>query len=85
MNEGNGHSPEGDAQGIVVWIVLFAVASVVIGFCVKYLIDWATGSLVTENSGKEVFGGMVVGVIGLTGLFVLFQLLRVLYERWAKL
>ena len=84
MNEENGHSREGDAQGVVIWIVLFAVFTVLTGFCAKYLFDWAAGNLVTENSGREVFGGIVVGVIGLTGLYILFQLLRVLYDRWAK-
>lgn len=84
MNEGNGHSEEGRAQGVVAWIVVFAVAAVVTGFCAKYLYDWATGNLVTENSGREVFGGLVVGVVGLTGLFILFQLLSILYDRWAE-
>ena len=84
MNEGNGPSSDGGAQGIVMWIVLFAVGAVITGFCAKYLFDWATGNLVTENSGREVFGGLVVGVVGLTGLFILIQLLRVLYDRWAK-
>ena len=84
MNEGNGHSREGDAQGIVIWIVVFTVSAVVTGVCAKYLFDWATGNLVTENSGKEVFGGLVVGVIGLTGLYILLRLLRVLYDHWAK-
>ena len=79
MNEGNGHSEEGRAQGVVAWIVVFAVAAVVTGFCAKYLYDWATGNLVTENSGREV-----VGVVGLTGLFILFQLLRILCDRWAE-
>jgi hypothetical protein len=84
MNEGNGPSPEGNAQGIAMWIILFAVFAVLTGFCAKYLYDWATGNLVTDNSGKEISGGMVVGVIGLTGLFVLLRLLGVLYEHWAK-
>ena len=84
MNEGNGHSREGDAQGVVMWIVVFAVAAVVTSFCAKYLFDWATGNLVTDNSGREVFGGLVVGVIGLTGLFILIRLLQVLYDRWAN-
>jgi len=39
MNEGNGHSEEGRAQGVVAWIVVFAVAAVVTGFCAKYLYD----------------------------------------------
>ena len=32
MNEGNGPSPEGDSQGIVVGMVVFAVAAAVTGF-----------------------------------------------------
>ena len=66
------------------WIVLFAVATIITGVCAKYLFDWATGDLVTENSGAEVLGGLVVGVVGLTGLYTLLRLLQVLYDRWAK-
>ena len=84
MNDRKGHSGEGNAQGVIAWFVVFAVAAVVTGFCAKYLYDWATGNLVTDNSGREVFGGLVIGVVGLTGLFILFQLLKILYDRWAK-
>ena len=84
MNYGNGHDRQGDTQLIVAGIVVFVVAAVVTGVCAKYLYDWATGSLVTENSGEEVLGGIVVGVIGLTGLFTLARLLMFLYDRWAK-
>ena len=84
MKDENGHSPGGGAQGVVIWIVLFAVGAVITSFCAKYLVDWATGNLVTENSGEEVAGGLVVGVVGLTGLYTLIRLLQVLYDRWAK-
>ena len=83
MKNGNGYRTEGNAQGVVAWIVLFAVAAVITGFCAKYLFDWATGNLVTDNSGAEVLGGLVVGVVGLIGLYTLIRLLWVLYERWA--
>ena len=84
MKNGNGDDLEWDAQGVVMGIVLFAVAAVVTGFCAKYLFDWATGNLVTENSSKEVLGGLVVGVVGLVGLYTMSQLLRVLYNRLVK-
>ena len=84
MNDGKGHSEEGNAQGVVAWIVVFAVAGVVTGFCAKYLCDWAAGNLITDNSGIEVFGGLVVGTAGLTALYILLKLLRILYDRWAN-
>jgi len=84
MSEGSGPSREGNARGVVMWIVLFAVAAVVTGFCAKYLFDWAAGNLVTENSGVEAVGGVVVGAVGLVGLYTMLQLLRVLYERVVK-
>ena len=44
MQEENGHRWEGNAQGVVIWIVVFAVAAIVPGFCAKHLFDWATGN-----------------------------------------
>ena len=84
MNDGRRHSEEGNAQGVVARIVVFAVAGVVTGFCAKYLYDWAAGNLITDNSGIEVFGGLVVGIAGLTALYILLQPPRILYDRWAK-
>ena len=81
MNDGKGRSEEGNAQGVVAWIVVFAVAGVVTGFCAKY---WAAGNLIPDDSGIEVSGGLVVGIAGLTALYILLQLLRILYDRWAN-
>ena len=80
MSEECGPDTGGNAQGIAVWIVLFAVGAAVTVSCALYLYSWAVGAFDTEGGGAEVVGGIVVGVIGLTGLYTLVRLLQVLYD-----
>ena len=56
--EENGHRREGNAQGVVKWIVVFTVAAIGTRVRAKYLFDWDTGNLITENNGEEVVGGV---------------------------
>ena len=84
MSQGSGPNTDGNAEGIVIWIVLFAVMATLTVSCALYLYYWAVGDSGTEGGGAEVVGGIVVGVIGLTGLYIIVRLLQVLYERWVK-